>query len=123
MHAFMHGGRRPGAGRKPGVPGGQVMKIRQAARERIISLIECGRDPLDAVLDIAFNMELDVGTRLQAALGALPFVHPRLSSQTIDARSIQAKVNSAEVFAQLESRLNRYVGPVIEVEPAAESAS
>lgn len=123
-----HGGRRVGAGRKAGSAAGRILTIRGAARERIAELMVEGRDPLDVALAIAFDDSEPTPMRLQAAAVALPFVHPKLSAQTIQATSLHGNIDQAAVLASLLDRLDRLArpasGPVIDVssEPAPAEA-
>jgi hypothetical protein len=67
-----HGGARPNSGRKRGSPN----RVTQAQRDAIIA---SGLTPLDYLLSVLRNEEMDVHTRMDAAKAAAPYVHPRLS--------------------------------------------
>lgn len=69
----MRGGKRLGAGRKPGSPNKAT-----AAREKAIR--ESGLTPLDYMLKLMRNSKLDLDARLEAAKAAAPYVHPKLNS-------------------------------------------
>lgn len=69
----MRGGKRAGAGRKPGSPN-KASAARQAAVKA------SGITPLDYMLKVMRNKRVDLATRLEAAGKAAPYVHPRLSS-------------------------------------------
>lgn len=69
----MRGGKRPGAGRKPGSPNKAT-----AAREKAIR--KSGLTPLDYMLKLMRNSALDRDTRLDAAKAAAPYVHPKLNA-------------------------------------------
>lgn len=67
------GGKRPGAGRKKGVPNKRTAEI-QAKVE------ESGLTPLDYMLSIMRDAVAEPRERLQAAINAAPYVHAKLSS-------------------------------------------
>jgi hypothetical protein len=69
----VRGGRREGAGRKPG----SVSKLDAAAR---MKAMEGGMMPLDFLLAIMRDDEKDARSRLDAAKAAAPYCHARLSS-------------------------------------------
>jgi hypothetical protein len=110
------GGARPGAGRKRGGQAIETTKLRTVARAKLAEYLTTGKDPLEVLIGLAFNDELDVSLRIQAATAAVPYLHPKLSHQNIESRSLHATVNSADLLAKLEVRLGRLAapGPVIE---------
>ena len=67
------GGRREGAGRKPGVPNRKT----QALQEQIAAQ---GLTPLDYLMSLVRNDGADLAVRLDAAKAAAPYVHPRLAA-------------------------------------------
>jgi hypothetical protein len=69
----MRGGRREGAGRKPG----SVSKLDAEARRKAM---EGGMMPLDYLLGIMRDQDQDARWRLDAAKAAAPYCHARLSS-------------------------------------------
>lgn len=78
-----HGGRRPGAGRKPGTPGVKgpkpITKVRMELAERVL-----GGDitPLEVLIEAMREAHLVGNTREAAhyANMAAPYVHPKLST-------------------------------------------
>jgi hypothetical protein len=70
------GGKRPGSGRKPG----SVNKICQAARE---AALKSGQNPVEFLLEVMRNESLPLGTRLDAAKAAAPYLHARLANTEI----------------------------------------
>lgn len=68
-----NGGKRPGAGRKPGVPN-------KASITRQESVKATGETPLDYMLRIMRDNLLDYELRFEAAKAAAPYVHPKLSA-------------------------------------------
>jgi hypothetical protein len=102
------GGRRAGAGRPPGSgwkPA--VSAMREETIERMKSIVGSDRDPLSVVVDMVLNDDLDVQTRLGAASIALPFLYPRLSATTVDARSTVVKIDGNALIEKLNARLER----------------
>jgi hypothetical protein len=69
----MKGGKRPGAGRKKGIP-----NRASAAREAAISA--SGLTPLEYMLNTMRDETKPVAVRLDMAKAAAPYVHPRLAS-------------------------------------------
>lgn len=67
------GGKREGAGRKPGT----LNKTTQAQKDAVLA---SGLSPLDYMLSVMRNLSADEGKRLEAAKSAAPYVHARLSS-------------------------------------------
>lgn len=67
------GGKRPGAGRKKGVPNKRTAEIQQAVEES-------GLTPLAYMLQVMRDVGQDEMRRLQAARDAAPYVHAKLSS-------------------------------------------
>jgi hypothetical protein len=68
-----HGGARPGAGRKPGA----ATRLNQDARQKAL---DGGISPLDYMLGLMRDEELDRDTRLDAAKSAAPYLHARLAA-------------------------------------------
>lgn len=69
----MKGGKRVGAGRKPGAPN-------KASIARQKQIEESGLTPLAYMLAVMRDEKNDKLVRLDAANKAAPFVHPRLSA-------------------------------------------
>lgn len=69
----MHGGRRPGAGRKPGSTTAKTREIADKAAAE-------GITPLEYMLKLMRDEEKPEAVRLDAAKSAAPYIHPRLSS-------------------------------------------
>lgn len=75
----MHGGSRPGAGRKKGKPNKVVAVRRQANREAVDAAKAAGETPLEYMLNVMRTSD-DDKRRDAMAIAAAPFIHPRLSS-------------------------------------------
>lgn len=67
------GGKRVGAGRKPGVPNTKT-------KELIDKVEASGLTPLDYMLSLLRDAELPAEARFEAAKAAAPYVHARLAA-------------------------------------------
>ena len=72
------GGKRPGAGRKKGVPNKRTAALQDAVKES-------GVTPLEFLLERMRDEDCDPRDRMTAAISAAPYVHAKLSS--IDLRA------------------------------------
>jgi len=95
------GGARRGAGRKPGLRTRLTIRAVEFAEET-------GQTPLQFMLGVMRDDKLPVGTRLQAAGLAAPFVHPRLSASLHGA--LPAGPGS-EARQRLDAMLERLTAP------------
>lgn len=75
-----HGGTRKGSGRKAGSPN----KATQAQRDEAAA---SGLTPLDYMLSVMRSEDETEERRLEAAKAAAPYVHPRLSSVDMTAKT------------------------------------
>ena len=112
------GGRRRGAGRKPGT---QSKKLRKVAE----LIVAEGDTPLDILMKVARNPEVDLQLRVEASGRAAPFVHPRLAmvSATIDATVTEgARVDQVMIVQPVQSGcfISPY-GAILDQEEAARS--
>ena len=103
----MAGGKRPGAGRKPGEawkgaaprpPG-----VRDLAKARVRQVLNSSDDPLAILCEIASDREVDVQIRVTAASAAAPFMFPRLSASVV----AMAPATSRDETSGLVERLMR----------------
>jgi len=69
----MRGGRREGAGRKPGSKTKKTQLLAEAAREAGIS-------PLEYMLTVLRDPKAETERRDEMAKAAAPYIHPRLSN-------------------------------------------
>jgi hypothetical protein len=103
-----HGGKRAGAGRPAGsgwLPA--TREMREETVQRMKSIVGSDSDPLTVVIDMVLDDHLDVQTRLGAASIALPYLYPRLSATTVDARSTVVKIDGNALIEKLNARLER----------------
>lgn len=82
------GGKRPGAGRKPGIPNKRTQETQKAIEES-------GLTPLEYMLSVMRNEVEEPRVRLNAAISAAPYVHAKLSSVTAQVE------HSGNVFAEI----------------------
>lgn len=97
------GGKRPGAGRPPGLRNKKTM-------EQVAAVQESGITPLDYMLSV---MRAPTGTvedavRLDAAKAAAPYVHPRLS--TVDATVTSVQMTQEEWLTWLAEQDDESAG-------------
>lgn len=88
-----HGGRRPGAGRKPGSTTTKTRDIADKASSE-------GITPLEFMLQVMRDEGAERSERLDMAKAAAPYIHPRLSNveAKVDA-SVEATVTTVELIA------------------------
>ena len=117
------GGRREGAGRKPGVPQRHPVRKRQAVVA--MEAGAAGLTPVDYLLGIMRNDELDLAVRLDAAKAVAPYVHPRLavidsttraevSTSTLTKEERRERARRAILEAFAERPLKLIEGEVVE---------
>jgi hypothetical protein len=97
------GGKRPGAGRPPGLRNKKTM-------EQVAAVQESGITPLEYMLSV---MRAPTGTvedavRLDAAKAAAPYVHPRLS--TVDATVTSVQMTQEEWLTWLAEQDDESAG-------------
>ena len=88
------GGRRAGAGRKPGVRNKKTIEILNAVESS-------GITPLEFLLSVMRDEEAERNVRMQAAQAAAPYCHSKLSSVEVsgDADNPLVSVNKVELVA------------------------
>lgn len=75
------GGRREGAGRKPGSPN---QRTSDTARKAAAA----GLTPVEFLLRVMRNSKAPMPMRVDAAKAAAPYVHPRLSAILLDLKDL-----------------------------------
>ena len=116
------GGARIGSGRKTGTSDKALGKIRP---ERVLNATGTGPDktPLAYMLAVMNNSNEKSSIRLQAAMAAAPYVHPRLASIEVKAENnttLQIESDLGKALREL-AEIARLRGPTIEgevLEPA-----
>jgi len=69
-----HGGKRPGAGRKKGVPNKRARELMERVAANGAAM------PVDFMLSLMRDPAMPVELRFEAAKAAAPFLHPKLNS-------------------------------------------
>ena|SRR5271165_2226444 len=92
----MRGGRREGAGRKPG----SVSRIDAEARKRALA---GGMMPLDYMLFVMRDESREDNVRLDAAKAAAPYCHARLSSTEVSGPN-KGPIETMEVTDEMRVR-------------------
>jgi hypothetical protein len=111
------GGKRVGAGRKPGEAwagkkkGVHRIGVRPAARVAIRRIIEGDVNPVQILLGIASDEGNSVDIRVAAAAHACPYCFPRLSSAVVNANHVVTKVDARELIDRLAERIGRLAPP------------
>ena len=115
MHAVSHGGRREGAGRKPGsIWKPATSDWRQVAAENAAALVGSERDPLLFLIDRTFDETLAIETRVGCAAIAVRYLHPTLSASSVAATHAVVKVDPSELLNRIAERISRQDQPTIE---------
>ena len=116
------GGKRPGAGRKPGAAwhSRKPEPIRDMAKQRVREVLTTAQDPLSVLVEIAADAGNDPSLRVQAASAACPFMFPRLSAAVVANAPATARDDTGALVERLMNRFQRLAAPpmTIEAEPA-----
>jgi hypothetical protein len=122
-----HGGRRLGAGRAAGKKP-RVAEMRADTVRKMHKLIAGENDPLSVLVNFSLDESLDVGTRMNAAAIALPYLFPKLSEMRIDNKTTITSVDGNALLERISERIEklgastpRMLEPVIEVAPDDEA--
>jgi len=102
----MRGGKRPGAGRPPGARNRKTLEIAEAIEAS-------GSTPLEYMIAVMRDKNVDPQMRLEAAKGAAPYVHSRLSSAEI----LHADLVTAAAMETSNDELERQLMTFIENNP------
>ena len=93
----MRGGRRPGAGRKAGVPNRRTLELRALAEGQP----QAG-SPLEFLTSVYRNEALPLDLRIDASKAAAPYVHPRLAAIDINGQIGTRELSHEEWLASLK---------------------
>ena len=76
-------------------------------------------DPIAVLVEIANDPDVDVQVRVSAAIGAAPFMFPRLSAAVVATAPLGSKDTTAAIIERLTRKFARLVqpSPLIEAEP------
>jgi hypothetical protein len=81
--------------------------VREMARSRVREVLTTANDPLAVLIEIANDREVDVQVRVQAAIGAAPFMFPRLSASVVATAPMNAKDDTAGLIERLMTKFQR----------------
>ena len=83
-------------------------------------VLKTANDPIAVLIEIANDSSVDVQTRVSAAIGAAPFMFPRLSASVVATAPLSAKEDTAHLIERLSARFAKLVrpAPTIEMEAA-----
>jgi hypothetical protein len=102
------GGRRLGSGRPSGSSWKpRVSELRADTVHKMHKLIAGEKDPLTVLVNFACDEHLDVGTRMNAAAIALPYLFPKLSEMRIDSKTTVTTVDGGALLDRISERLER----------------
>ena len=106
------GGRRKGAGRKPGGGGSHpaTRALRTEARALLAEIVGTERDPLMIAIEIAADKTKPDALRLEAALGAARYLHPTLSAVAVQ-HAGGKNADTEGLIHTLNERLARIAAP------------
>lgn len=112
----MLGGRREGAGRKPGAPNKATQeRQRQVAATGITPLdymLEVMRKPIPADVDPAVRVAMEA-MRFEAAKAAAPYVHPRLSAMQHSGELVHKHVARVPAVANNAESWSKQYAPAL----------
>jgi hypothetical protein len=74
-------------------------------------IVEADRNPLTVLADWVLDDTMDVQVRLSAASICLPYLFPRLSQTTVDARHTVERVDSADLVQRISDRIAKLAPP------------
>ncbi len=122
----MPGGKRAGAGRKPGAAwqgkNPREPALRDMAKSRVREVLTTAQDPLAVLVEIANDRAVDVQVRVQAATAAAPFMFPRLSATVVATAPLSARDDNAGLVERLMQRFARIGQATIEGQAVAVGA-
>jgi len=114
-----HGGRRVGAGKPSYRP--RVAEMREQTVQKLNRIVASEKDPLSVLIGFVGDENLDVGTRMNAAAIALPYLFPKLSEMRIDSKTTITSVDGNALMERISERIEklgastpRMIEPVIE---------
>jgi hypothetical protein len=114
------GGKREGAGRKPGsVWKPAVSEWRTCAAENAAALVGSDRDPLIFLVDRVFDEKLDIQTRVGCAAIATKYLHPTLSASSVAATHTVVKVDPGELLNRIAERISKQTNAATTIEHEA----
>ena len=113
------GGKRVGAGRPAKVKDGQGSRLSKQIRHRLS--LTTGSTPLEFLLFIMQDTGEEVDRRMQAAIAAAPYVHPKLASVELkgnDAKPLTVESDLGKALQALAELARLREAPQIELLPS-----
>ena len=121
------GGKRVGAGRKPGGPGrGNYLRsdaIRVMAKQTVAEVLKSNTDPLHILVTLAADTGLEPALRVQAAAAAAPYCHPRLSASVVATASTTNARDAKALTDDIMQRLDRMAPPAPTIDAIVDEAA
>ena len=74
-------------------------------------IVSAERDPLSVVVGFVLDDGMDINTRLTAASICLPYLFPKLSASTIDAKHTVTTVDGNALLEKLNDRIEKLRAP------------
>ncbi len=114
------GGKREGAGRKPGA--GRYNENRALARATVTKVLTADNNPLLVLVDMAWDASLPAQLRKECALAAAGFIQPRLSAVVTASVQAPATIDQTELATKFLERIARVEAaraPTIDAEAEA----
>lgn len=106
-----HGGRRLGAGRKPGSAWQPAnASLRALVRQNVQAVVESGANPIEFLANVVRDEKVPLETRMTAAQIVLPYIAPRQSVAVV-AHTSSTQADPQALLASLQARLARLSGP------------
>src|SRR3954451_33374 len=106
--ASKRGGRRSGAGRPPGSAWKpRISEMREKTVQKLNRIVSGEKDPLSVLIGFVGDENLDVGTRMNAAAIALPYLFPKLSEMRIDSKTTVTTVDGGALMERIAEKIER----------------
>ena len=113
------GGKRPGAGRKPGGARAKPPEVIAVARAEVKRVLATAKSPLAVLCEVAADETRDIALRMQAAASVLPFLYPRLSAAVV--ADVSPPKDDRPSTQALLGKLSAAFGRLAAPEPEAEA--
>ena len=81
---------------------------------RVREALATASDPLEVLMSIATNEDIEVSVRVAAASNAAPYMFPRLSMAVVGTTNISAKDDGNVLVQRLLDKISRYVPRPVE---------
>jgi hypothetical protein len=85
--------------------------MRVTSMNKMHRIVSAERDPLSVVVGFVLDDGMDINTRLTAASICLPYLFPKLSASTVDAKHTITTVDGNALLEKLNDRIERLRAP------------